>query len=407
MKDNSISRLAPLLAAVILFLDLRPYFAWSFIENSFVKLILLLILSFIFFSHKRNVTNKEIPYVIVFLLATFCYVFFGFLCGRMNFNGFLTSLTLFLLISLPLCKKQFGEKVLNTFATLFSLLVGISLLSWIISQTIGLPQLGTLELVGQNRSYLHYPFFVIEIEDYAIMDILRFSGPFDEPGVVGTYGALILAVYRFSFKDWRMVIIFIAGIFSFSLFFYLVSFVYLLFYYIAVKKKIVASFFLLASLFIFYIGTRDNPIFYEYIWKRTEWNDESKTIEGDNRSNDSVDAYLNRVRGTSEYFIGTSDTNWYDTVAGGESATYKSIICINGIIFFVLYVGFFILLGTSNKKSIAEALLYCIVVLANFYQRASIYFPVTMFLYCAFAMDYLLNTNRAKRKALQYQTIMT
>lgn len=397
MKENSIRRRAPLLAAVVLFLDLRPYFAWPFIENSFVKLILLLILTFIFFSNKKVVTNRDFPYIIVFLLATLCYVFLGFTCGRINFNGFLNSLTLFLLISLPLCKKQFGEKVLNTFATLFSLLVGISLLSWIINQTIGLPQLGTLELVGQNRSYLHYPFFVIEIENYAIMDILRFSGPFDEPGVVGTYGALILAVYRFNFKDWRMVIIFIAGIFSFSLFFYIVSFVYLLFYYVVVKKKVIASIFLLASLFAFYLGTKDNPIFYEYIWKRTEWNDESKTIEGNNRSNDSVDAYLKRIRGTSEYYIGTSDDNWYNTVAGGSSATYKSIICINGIIFFVLYVGFFILLGTSNKKTKSEAILYCIVVLANFYQRSSIYFPVTVFLYCAFAMDYFLYSNRMKK----------
>lgn len=397
MKEYSISRRAPLLAAVVLFLDLRPYFAWPFIENSFVKLILLLILTFIFFSHKRNVTNKEIPYVIVFLLATFCYVFFGFLCGRMNVNGFLNSLTLFLLISLPLCKKSFGEAVLNSFATLFSLLVGLSLLSWIINQTIGLPQLGTLELVGQHRSYLHYPFFVIEMADYAAVDILRFSGPFDEPGVVGTYGALILAISRFNFKDWRMVIIFIAGIFSFSLFFYIVSFVYLLFYYVVVKKKVIASIFILASLFAFYLGTKDNPIFYEYIWKRTEWNDESKTIEGDNRSNDSVDAYLKRIRGTSEYYFGTSDDNWYNTVAGGSSATYKSIICINGIIFFVLYVGFFILLGTSNKKTKSEAILYCIVVLANFYQRASIYFPVTVFLYCAFAMDYFLYSNRMKK----------
>ncbi|MBR3387855.1 MAG: hypothetical protein IKG84_06465 [Bacteroidales bacterium] len=397
-------RRAALLASVVLFLELRPFFAWSFIENSFVKLALLLVLSVIFFSHKRTITKKDIPYIVIFFLATFCYVFFGYTCGRMNFNGFLNSLTLFLLISLPLCKKPFGEAVFNSFAVLFSLLVGISLLAWIINQIIGLPQLGTLELVGQQRSYLHYPFFVIEMTDYAAVDVLRFSGPFDEPGVVGTYGALILAVSKFNFKDWRTITIFLAGIFSFSLFFYIVSLVYLLFYYIVVKKNVVMSFILIATLFIFYAATKDNPIFYEYIWKRTAWNEEAKTIEGDNRSNDSVDAYLKRIRGTYEYYVGTSDENWYNTVAGGGSATYKSIICMNGIIFFVLYVGFFILLGTSNKKAKSEALLYCIIVLANFYQRSSVYFPVTVFLYCAFAEDYVLYPRKLKRRSLIDQT---
>ena len=153
---------------------------------------------------------------------------------------------------------------------------------------------------------------------------------------------------------------------------------------------------LLASfLIVFYVETKDNPIFYEYLWQRTEWDDSSNTIEGNNRSNESVDAYLKNARGSIEYYIGTSDSNWYDTVAGGSSATYKSIIGIHGIIFFILYTGFFIMLDL-NKKNKLEALLYCVVVLANFYQRSSIYFPVTMFLYCAYAMDYYIDISNRK-----------
>ena len=178
--STSLSKRAPLIAAIVLILDLRPYFTWSFIENSLVKYVFLLVLTFLFFANKKKIITKDVTPIVVFLLATFCYCFFGIICGRFNFNGFLSSLTLFLLISLPLCNKNFGVSVFDRFSTLFSIVVGISLVSWVIHQTFGLPQLGTLELLGQHRMYAHYPFFVIEITDFVSLDILRFSGPFDE-----------------------------------------------------------------------------------------------------------------------------------------------------------------------------------------------------------------------------------
>lgn len=388
-KSLYIKRMS-LLAAMILFLELRPYFAWSFIENSFVKTGLLVLLSLLFFSNrKRTVTKKEVPYLSLFILAAFCYSFFAVIRGRVNFNGFINSLTCILLISIPLCQQSFGESVFNSFATLFSVLVGLSLLSWIISIIFGLPQLGTLEIVSQNRQYLHYPFYVVEVTNYSALDLLRFSGPFDEPGVVGTYGALILTVTKYNFKDWRTIVIFTAGVLSFSLFFYIISVAFLLFYFLVVRRQVLVSLLLVASFFLLYLGTRNNPIFYEYIWKRAEWNVNTKTIEGDNRSSESVDAYLNNIRGTDDYYFGTSDSNWAINVANSSTSTYKSIICIHGVIFFVLYLSFFLTLGLKNINKKTELLLYCIVVLANFYQRPGVFVPVPVFLYCSFAFGYL------------------
>jgi hypothetical protein len=47
--------------------------------------------------------------------------------------------------------------------------------------------------------------------------LYRFCGMYDEPGMVGTIGALLLAAMRFRINDWRAVIIWTAGILSFSL----------------------------------------------------------------------------------------------------------------------------------------------------------------------------------------------
>lgn len=52
--------------------------------------------------------------------------------------------------------------------------------------------------------------------------IAQIFGMYDEPGVVGTIAGAILMTRQFNFKKWINIPIFIAGILSFSLFFYVI-----------------------------------------------------------------------------------------------------------------------------------------------------------------------------------------
>ena len=108
-------------------------------------------------------------------------------------------------------------------------------------------------------------------------------------------------------------------------------------------------------------------------------------MTGDNRSNDNVDAYYERIKGTSEFYIGTKNPNWYQDVAGGTSATYKSVICIYGFITVALYLLYLLQLGWSNKRNLAGFILFAIVLFLNFYQRSSFYSLPVLFLYCCMA----------------------
>lgn len=47
--------------------------------------------------------------------------------------------------------------------------------------------------------------------------LFRLCGMYDEPGMVGTLSALILAAFHFRISDWRSAILFVAGMMSFSL----------------------------------------------------------------------------------------------------------------------------------------------------------------------------------------------
>ncbi|MCO4315587.1 hypothetical protein M8997_000195 [Phyllobacterium sp. 21LDTY02-6] len=53
--------------------------------------------------------------------------------------------------------------------------------------------------------------------------LFRICGVYDEPGMVGTVGALSLAAFRFRLADWRAWIIFVGGVLSFSLAFMAMS----------------------------------------------------------------------------------------------------------------------------------------------------------------------------------------
>jgi predicted RNA-binding protein with RPS1 domain len=70
--------------------------------------------------------------------------------------------------------------------------------------------------------YKQYPFLVMPNEVINV-EFPRFYGVFDEPGVIGTFAGIMLFAERYNLKKISNIILFVSGVFSFSLFFILLS----------------------------------------------------------------------------------------------------------------------------------------------------------------------------------------
>ncbi len=376
-----------LLAALLLIIVVGPYFVWPITENNYLMLLVRVLFVFLCFKHssiKQN--NKSLAFF--FCFTVFFKIAVALSHGNININGVISSIILFFYVFIFFTEISFTRKVFEYFTYTFSLLLLISLVVWTLALSGTISPIGSITREANMRTYSVFPMLVVEFGN----DFYRFSGPFDEPGVVGTIGGCLLCIRQFSIKDWKNWVVLIAGLLSFSLFFYVLVGVYIIAYTVLVKKKVLLTLLLVSCFGLFYLGTRDNDVMYERMWKRMEWNSDDGKYQGDNRVNEDVDRYYDNIKGTSAFFFGIDDIEsfWNDV---GESASYKVAIVTHGMVFIILYLSFFLLLAWKNKVSVNEFLLFCFVLIGNTYQRPAIYSLIMLFLYSVMARKSLIVDN--------------
>ncbi len=381
-KSKSINlaiELEPMLAALILFVSAGPYFSWGVLAS---PVFILLKLVFVFICYKnRELSKRDGAFFVFWGMIVFYSFLLAIFHDRANIIGLINQLTYIFYFFILFTNVTFCKKVFNYFFTVFAIILGLSLTVWLFSSTFHISPLRSVSFMqsGELRTYEIYPFLVKEVGFN-----LRFYGPFDEPGSIGTIGGLLLCITRFSLKDWKTWIILVAGILSFSLFFYVLIIVYALIYSVVVKKSIIPALLICVGIIVFYNKTKDDEVFYLLIWNRLEWNDEGGTINGDSRMTADGTAYYERIKGTPEFLFGVNNYDLFWRAAAGSSS-YKVVIMSDGLIFFALYVLFFIVYARRKIGSFSLWLLFCFIFLANTYQRPDIYGILMMFLYSVLA----------------------
>ena len=374
----------PLVIAILLLLALNPYYTWWLNTSPLYRILLNITIPILFFFSREKKENKT-P-IALYIIATFLFVFLGLVSGRASIIGSISASICFLYAFVFFANKTLLFDVLEQIINILFILLGLAIISWVFYLTGHNSIMGVIPYpLNPELTYSVYPFFIISNSFFDYDHVLRFAGPFVEPGFLGTLSALILVTKKFNLKDVRLIVVFIAGLFSLSLAFYIIAAFFGLFYLAVEKRKIVPTCILLLLMGVFYSQTKDNEVLSSTIWERIEWDSSSGKMTGDNRSNDNVDVYYERIKGTSEFYIGTKNPNWYQDVAGGTSATYKSVICIYGFITVALYLLYLLQLGWSNKRNLAGFILFAIVLFLNFYQRSSFYSLPVLFLYCCMA----------------------
>ena len=207
---------------------------------------------------------------------------------------------------------------------------------------------------------------------------------FDEPGVLGSICAIILYIRKYDLRNIINIPILISGILSFSLYFYIVTFVFI-FLYISGTKKIIVSVILVFTLIS--LSNLENDILNQYLFDRIEY-DAAEGISGNNRTTGNFDEWFKQYSksGDALFGYGRGSKNLYNP--GG--ASYKDRIVEYGFIGFGIYLLMMILMGYSvYRKHFKTFLLFLFLYLSMLWQRPFIidFAYMMLFLFITFLME--------------------
>lgn len=346
-----------------LILSSELYFFWGLEAGKYGQLlcgISVLVLS--------GMKVEEKSFTSSFLFLVF-YLYASLYVSYLNLFGRLFSFLPFFVFFL---KKRDVKKVYALYRDFFVYTITISLVVYLLVVWMGydLPY-SVIEPLNKlkTHNYLAYPFCVIPDENY--FSHFRFCGCYDEPGMVGTIAGIMLVVNRWNMRDWKNIVLLISGIFSFSLYFYMLQFLYFLFY-ARLRYKIVA-FFLLIGLFLY---LQNDELVNKFLLARLDFSEGD--FSGDNRTTASFDRWYRNFLFTADFWIGCGKGMAEIVDSGG--ASYKHLIVDHGFIMFAIYMFSFLYLIWRNHSVSKNFLIISIVLFSLIYQRPFIFNYLYLFL---------------------------
>lgn len=340
----------PLFLALLLFLKCRPYFVWDWNE-----LVLASLSFFIALIALLKIDIKDKNRIIAFSVLLFAYFLISLIRGaRMGAIIYIS------LAFIPFMKYDFFMKVYESFKSILTIVFTLSLVSLILVLSGVLTPSGIIGALNDLKDYAYIQYFMLVIPTHVSDTFARFCSVFDEPGVVGTMCSLLLIAEDFSFKDKRNIVFLVAGMLSFSLFFYMIVVVYLL-----LRSGIKGKIGWVVAVVFFYFATRNSELFYDRIWSRLELGG-SGLIEGNNRNSDALLDIWDRYKFTPGILFGYGDRFVKDFY---ESASIQLFILRDGFVFVFLYFYSFYKLMCAHISSRREILIYLAVMFLTLYQR--------------------------------------
>ncbi len=374
VADSKGRDIRAIIASVVLFLMIPPVFVWSLFTISygfrFICSLVYFVCVFKEIGPQRN--NRAICYLLFLLMIVF-YL-------RVGFN-LASAISTIIFASTFLLNRLFLKRLAHYFFLLFAILLVPSIVQYVLVSFFGLPfphktisPLNELKIYDSSfGSYQRYAFFV-QYES-AIVLFPRFSAYFDEAGVIGSFCAFALYFYNYKLKNWYNVVFLLAGLFSFSLFFYVTSIVYVLFFMEISnsqrnKKRLqllgkVSIVLVIAAIFIF-LYLQDNDVLNLYLFNRLQFDDD-KGFVGNNRDVSAFRDWYEDFRFSSNYWLGFGGRKSLEVNEGG--ASYKNIIVDYGFIGLFLYVFLFLLLSRNSYKSNKTFYMFVLLFIMMIYQR--------------------------------------
>lgn len=336
--------------AVIIYLFLQPYFIWGI----FGKLHSLLTFTLV----ALCVTSIKIrPADVMYkglLSLIFVWLSFKLNASIAGTIGIILYSTIFLA----------SEKLLinsyEKFVKIFIYTTSISAIVYLLVVVLGIdlphriiPPLNPVK----DHTYLAYPFLVVPNG----LEMFKFFGCCDEPGVIGTLCAVILLMRKFDFKQRENILVLIFGLISFSLFFYMICLIYAVLFAPTNFKIPILGVFLILFLFI-----SEETLLYELIFARMQFEDGQ--MVGNNRDMGLDQYWYENFKHSDDYWWGLGPGTKQLYNPGG--ASYKDRIIEYGAIFFFAYVASFIVYAIHKlKSSYKNILIYVLIICSVMFQR--------------------------------------
>ncbi len=357
--------------AFLFFLSLLPYFVWSIVPYTDWWLTVPLFL--LFCTQTKRIKNSH-------LLVSFIFIsIWAGICGGGNFVGISMMAVSAIIFAV---KESFLISIYSRFRLIFVLLLSASLIIYLlVSFGVSLPYYSVPPPPRNTIDYNYYiyPFYACpSVDDWRNLGINRFNALFDEPGVVGTISFIILFIEKFNLKKIGNYVLIASGILSFSLFFYIASFIYFTYhlffirsnYFYKILTGLVVSFCLLQF--------AKTEIFEGYIGDRLLWESKAQTISGDDRSSDDLKKHISNIRGTTAYFFGDPES----VSRHQASASIEKQILAYGFITIALFFIFYAIYSHRYLKTSKEWVFFYVVLFAIMYNRPSMFSFSRLYLYC-------------------------
>lgn len=368
--------------AVLCFAALNPYFLWTIGKE--VQFLMLCVFSMAVFIDRYHSLKKIAAGL---FLASMIFLY-SMLYGMSAFGACYVAL-FSLLISVV--SKDVLLKAFSLFKYFFVCCMVPGLILWFLHNVLldkSFLFMGYVDdeyvpnqlKVEAGFRYATYPFSVVL--DYMLeWPYYRIFGPFDEPGRVGTIAALLLAIERFDLKHISNMVIFLVGLLSFSLAFYVLSLLFLVVYFS--RRPVIILLLLMCSISAGVVLS-ENAFFKAKIIDRFSVSSEGK-LSGDNRTGASLEENFIAWRNAPviDYIIG------FKNLPAEEGSSWKLIPIRSGLLGVISFVTFFIsIYVVCNGFRLPFNLAFLMVFSASIYQRPDVVSPALLLIFFAGSIVY-------------------
>jgi hypothetical protein len=215
--------------------------------------------------------------------------------------------------------------------------------------------------IAPNAFKEPYVVYFGHVEEKLLYNEYRFSSIFDEAGVVGTLSGLILSAIGISKLNYKSIILLLAGLISFSLAFYAILILNLLFTFN--PKRILIVIIFVAVIILFSGDKFDKLIASRFVI-------ENGTIAGDNRTHEAFDIYYNQLfeNGGADLIFGRGHVTAANLEELEGAVSYKVVIVRYGLVGISLLILFYAFSAYYCNNSLKGWFLFLIFIISA-YQR--------------------------------------
>lgn len=370
--------------AIILYLAIPPSFLWHVSASFFIIFVYILLLaSFVVLKQPINV--KKLQFAI---LLSLLYFYIAVKDGATLIGIAIKSLIPFIL----LYNGQSCKRVINNFIKIYSLCMIPSLLVYCLVVLCGVElPFSNVEALNSVKTYTYrqYP-FLVTTDNILSPGYYRFMSWFDEPGVVGTISGTLLIIKGGGLKSWDSWVLFLSGLLSFSLAFFIILCTNVLMFQ-SLREKMILGCLIGLMVILFY----NNGIVNELLFQRL--NVEDGTWSGDNRTTAQMESFMKTYIFSEKFLWGYGNFYAHNVVNYG-GASYKDLLIDYGLFGFGLLCCFTIVHAYSRLGLSKQFFLYVFIWIAIIYQRpfiTSIFYFVLLY----FPVSYLEELKKEARYA--------